>query len=92
MKTEKAGLQTLGSGDQKETCETRGLTLPQCSLGPRKLLSQHGNGIDEGTHRDSHQQPHLWSTSNDDTASKGSGWPLSPFVPLERMKEKHSLS
>ena len=28
-KTEKAGLQTLGSGDQKETCETRGLRLPQ---------------------------------------------------------------
>ena len=38
-KTREAGLQTLASGDQKETFETGGLTLPQCSLGPRYLLS-----------------------------------------------------
>ena len=36
--TEKAGLQTLGSRDQKGTCETRGLTLPRCSLPTEKAL------------------------------------------------------
>ena len=35
-------LQTRGSRDEKEISETRGLRPPQCSLGPRLLLSQNG--------------------------------------------------
>ena len=34
------------SEDQNETCGTRGLTLPQCSLDPRWLFSQNGYATD----------------------------------------------
>ena len=33
-KTRKAGFETPGSEDHKETCETRCQTLPLCSFGP----------------------------------------------------------
>ena len=45
-KNRKAGLQTLGSRNHKETCETRGLKQPQCSHGPRQLLRQNDYGFD----------------------------------------------
>ena len=57
----KTGLQTLGTRDQKETCETLGLIPPQRSPGPRQLLSQNGYGVKKNHPSDcGHQDFEKW--------------------------------